>query len=66
MNANFDYFLSHDLGRYAGDWVIIVKEKVVAHGSRGRMKALLDEVKKHYPKESFLIAKVPNKGIQIL
>jgi hypothetical protein len=55
---NYEYFMSKDLHRYTGDWVIIAKKKMVAHGPRARMKAMLQQAKKDYPKESLFIAKV--------
>lgn len=66
MNANYEYFMSRDLQRYSGDWVIIIKEKVIAHGPRRKMKEMLQQARKAYPKESLLIAKVPHGTEQIL
>ena len=63
---NYEYFMDADLKRYSGDWIIIVKQKVVAHGPRIKMKKMLRGIKETYPREPFLIAKVPKKGIQIL
>ena len=59
MNMNYEYFMSRNLHKYSGDWVIIAREKVVAHGPRARMKAMLQRATKDYPKESLFIAKVP-------
>ena len=66
MNMNYEYFMTSNLHRYAGDWVIIAKEKVVAHGPSARMKAMLQQAKKDYPKESLFIAKVQQTAVQIL
>ena len=66
MNPNYEYFMDTDLKGYSGDWIIIVKKKVMAHGPRIKMKEMLREIKEAYPGESFLMAKVPKKEIQIL
>ncbi len=50
--------MTKDLNRYAGNRVIIAKEKVVAHGPRTRMKEMLQQARKDCPKESLFIAKV--------
>ena len=66
MNQNYEYFLEQDLSSYAGDWVIIVKEQVKAHGPSSRMKDMVQKVKLEYPGESILITKIPSKIQQIL
>ncbi len=66
MNMNYEYFMSSNLHKYSGDWVIIAMEKVVAHGPRARMKTMLQRARKDYPKESLFIAKVPQTVEQIL
>jgi len=66
MNMNYEYFMNRDLHKYSGDWVIIAREKVVAHGPKARMKTMLQRARKDYPKESLFIAKVPQMAAQIL
>jgi len=66
MNANYEYFISQNLERYSGSWVVIVKEKVIAHGPRARMKEMLERAKKTYPDEPLLVAKIPGKILQVL
>ena len=58
--------MSKNLENYSGDWVIIAKEKVIAHGPRSKMREILQKAREAYPKESLFIAKVPEKTIQIL
>jgi hypothetical protein len=66
MNANYEYFINGSFEEFIGDWVIIVNEKVVAHGPRGKIKAMLNKARETHPKEPLFIAKVPEKIEQIL
>ena len=66
MNTDYEYFMSRDLQGYSGDWVVIVRERVVAHGPRKKMKEMLQRARKYYPKESLFVAKVPHAAEQIL
>lgn len=66
MNVDYEYFMSRNLARYSGDWVIIVKARVVAHGPRRKIKQMVRRAKKDYPDESLFIARVPQKTEQIL
>lgn len=66
MDISYDYFINQRLGKYAGDWVVIVRRMVVAHGARRDLKDMVSRVKSKYPDEPFLIAKVPEQTAQIL
>jgi hypothetical protein len=46
--------------------VIIVKERVVAHGPRTKLTEMLWQDKKNYPRKSLFVAKVPQGAEQIL
>jgi hypothetical protein len=66
MNPDYEYFMSRRIEEYAGDWVIIINKKVVAHGPRKKMKHMLQHAKNTYPGEALLVAKVPQRAVQIL
>jgi len=66
MNASYEYFMKEDLSKYAGDWVIIVREKIVAHGSRDHMAKMLKQIRQTHRGEPLFIAKVPEKTVQIV
>jgi hypothetical protein len=66
MNANYEYFMNKSFKECIGDWVIIVNEKVVAHGPRKKIKEMLNKTRKNHPKEPLFIAKVPEKTERIL
>ncbi len=66
MNANYEYFMNGSFEECIGDWVVIVNEKVVAHGPREKIKDMLHKARKTHPKEPLFIAKVPEKVEQIL
>ena len=58
-----DFYAAADLSKYAGEWVAIVSNKVVAHGKN--VKFLMEKVKEKYPSVTPFIAKVPLKEILI-
>ncbi|MEK6843456.1 MAG: DUF5678 domain-containing protein [Candidatus Micrarchaeota archaeon] len=64
MSKNFDWYLNANLERDAGNWVVIIDEKVVARGMD--LKGLLEETDKKYPHKETLIARVPTKDTLIL
>jgi hypothetical protein len=66
MNMNYEYFMGRNLGRYSGEWIIIIKQKVVAHGSSKKIKEMMQRARGQYPGESIFIAKVPEDTVQIL
>ena len=66
MNTNYEYFMKRSFEEYTGDWVVIVNERVVAHGPRIKIKEMLHKAREAYPKVPLFIAKVPEKIEQIL
>jgi hypothetical protein len=64
MNGNFNCFLKTDLRQFAGQWVIIVNEKIVKNGKD--IKKMLKEVEEEYPKTKPLVAKVPENKYYLL
>ncbi|MFH1106719.1 MAG: NUDIX domain-containing protein [Candidatus Micrarchaeota archaeon] len=64
MSGNFDWYLSADLEKEAGKWVVIVDRRVVASGSD--LRAVMREVDLKFPGKETLLAKVPTKDTLIL
>lgn len=54
-----DFYANADLRKYAGEWVAIIEDKVVAHGKSA--KEILQDAKKIHPKAIPFIVKVPVK-----
>lgn len=57
--SNYEWFLQQDLNKYAGKWIAVIDNKVVA--SEKDVDALMTEVKTKYPKKTPLITKVRTK-----
>lgn len=55
----YEFYANADLAKYAGQWVIIINNAVVASGEN--VKKILEETKKKYPKETPFVAKIPSK-----
>ena len=46
--ADYEYFLEKDLTEYAGKWIAIIDEEVVAYGMDAAL--VIKEAKSKYPK----------------
>lgn len=64
MRENFKAFWELDDSQYVNEYVVIVKGKVVAHGEDA--EKLLFEVKRQFPGETPLIAKIPPEETLVL
>lgn len=58
-----NFYANADLSKYAGEWVVIVGGKVIAHGKS--VKQLIEEAKKDFPNAVPFVAKVPLKDVLI-
>ncbi len=67
MNTNVSTFaeISQE-AKYEGQWVIIVNKKVAFSGTAKEIKEKIEHIRKEYPNELPLIAKVPKKILQIV
>jgi len=65
MSENFKAFLELDNSQYINEneYVLIVKEKVVAHGKDA--ESFLSKARKRFPGETPLIAKIPSEGVLV-
>jgi hypothetical protein len=59
-HPSYEWYLSANLDEYAGKWIAIIGERVVAHGTSH--KEVLAEVLKNHPQQEPLITRVPVKG----
>ncbi|MBI2675583.1 MAG: succinyl-CoA synthetase subunit alpha [Candidatus Aenigmarchaeota archaeon] len=64
MTRNYEYFLKANLDAYAGKWIAIVRQKVVAYGDDAL--TVYNLAKSKYPHERPSIAKVPKGETMIL
>ncbi|MCX6651420.1 MAG: DUF5678 domain-containing protein [Methanomassiliicoccales archaeon] len=64
MTSNYDYFMGMDISPYAGQWVAICDEKVVAHSSS--FKDAYSQAKEMCGKSKPFIAMVPSVDTMIL
>lgn len=58
------WFLKTDTSRYKGEYVIILEQKIVAHGKNA--KTLLEKVSKKFPRKTPTLAKIPKDDVLIL
>jgi len=67
MNQSYGYYLSPDLDKYAGKWVVILNDKVLASGDKVYdIKAKVEELKKKAPGSVPLVTRVQEKKPLIL
>ena len=55
--ANFEALSEEDISKYAGEWMSIIDQKVVAHSKD--FKDINEILKERYPKKRPLITKLP-------
>jgi len=63
-SKDYNWYLSADLAKYRGEYVIISHQKVVYHGND--LKEMLREFRKKFPEETPTIAKIPEEETLIL
>jgi len=64
LSQNYEWYIKADTQRYAGKWIAIVEQKVVASGDDA--EKVYREAKTRYPEKKPSITKVPNKEILVL
>ncbi|MDG7044872.1 MAG: hypothetical protein JRN19_04030 [Nitrososphaerota archaeon] len=64
--SQYDYLMSigNRLGEYAGLWIAIVDNKVVAQAESG--KKAYDEAKTQYPHKTPLITQIPRETVLLM
>ncbi|MBI5225507.1 succinyl-CoA synthetase subunit alpha [Candidatus Micrarchaeota archaeon] len=64
MSKNFEWYINANLEHDAGNWIVIIDEKIVASGID--LKSLLEETDRKFPHKESLIARIPTKDTLIL
>jgi len=65
VSREFNYFTDHSLSKYADEWVLILKDRVVLHGKD--LKKILRESDEKYPNNrDVLLARVTDERTLIL
>lgn len=64
MDKSYQFYVNNDLSEYAGKWVAIVDEEVVASGDNA--KVVYEEALKKFPDRLPLLAKIPKDEILVL
>ena len=55
---NYDWFIRADVSNYAGKWIAVQNQKIVASGNN--ISQLLEQTQKNWPEAS--ITKIPKRG----
>jgi len=63
-DKSYHFFINNDLSEYAGKWVAIVDEEVVASGDNA--KEVFEAAKSKFPDRLPALAKIPKDEILIL
>ena len=64
MMDNYNWLSKQDLSKYEGEWIIIARKSIVAHGQN--LEKLYTEIDKKYPGEDRITLNVPKKGVYVL
>ena len=57
LSRNYEFYANADLSEYAGEWIAILNERVIAHGNN--VKELIKKTKERDPDAAPFIAKIP-------
>ncbi len=63
-SKEFDFFIQADLSRFAGQYIAIVGEKVVASGSNAQ--AVWQKAKRRFPSSTPTLGKLPRAETLVL
>ena len=64
MHENYNWLVKQDLTKFEGEWIIIARKSIVAHGPD--LDKLYAEVDKKYPGEDRITFNVPKNGVYVL
>ena len=63
-NKAYSSYLTANLEKYKGKWIILCDEHVIASGET--IKEVIKEAEKKHPQRKLLLARVPEEGTMIL
>jgi len=64
MFENYNWLTKQDLTKYEGEWIIVARKSIVAHGHD--LDKLYAKVDEKYPGEDRITFSVPKKGVYVL
>ena len=64
MFENYNWLTKQDLTKFEGEWIIVARKSIVAHGHD--LDKLYAEVDEKYPGEDRITFSVPKKGVYVL
>ncbi len=59
MSKNYEFFLNADLKEFVGQWIAVVDDEIVAHGTD--FSKVFKSVKQQFPSKTPFVAMVPSK-----
>ena len=63
VSKNYEWYIGADTQKYAGKWIAIVDQKVVASGNDA--EKVYREAEQKYPGAELSIAKIPDKQVLV-
>jgi len=63
MNGDYEWYLTANLDKYVGKWIVIVNKKVIESGSN--IKEMLESARKKHPEARPLLVKIPEKILRV-
>lgn len=63
-SKNYEWYIKADTDKYAGKWIVIKDNKIVASGDDA--ERVYQHAHREYPNANLSIAKVPDKDMLIL
>lgn len=63
-DKSYEFYVNNDLSEYAGKWVAIIDEQVVASGDNA--KVVFEEAQRKFPGRIPALAKIPKEEVLIL
>ena len=63
QEMNYQYFMEADIGKYSGEWIAILEDKILAHGRN--LKMVVEKARALSGGKKFLLARVPSEEAMI-
>jgi len=63
-NKNDEYFSKHFnqlVKKYGGEWIVIAGGRKIGIGDKSQLKALVDQARKRFPKDTPLVSPIPRE-----
>ncbi len=63
QEKNYHYFMEADISNYAGEWIAIAENRIIAHGNN--VKEVAAQAQRISNGNRFLLAKIPGEETMI-